>query len=66
MWPEIRQLKVIEDDLDILHFKYTYDSNCKRCKFKTNKTRHIEINRTAKGQMYKSPKESRQHRRNIY
>ena len=39
MWSEIVQLNVIEDDLDILHFKYNYHSDNKRCKFKTTNTR---------------------------
>ena len=44
----------LKDDPDILHFKYSYDSDFKRWKFKTTKTMHVEMNRTAKRQMYKS------------
>ena len=40
MWSEIVQLNVIEDDLDILHFKYNYHSDNKRCKFKTTNKRN--------------------------
>ena len=56
MWSEIVQLKVIGDDPDMLYFKYSYDRNYKRCKFKTTNTRHVEMNRTAKRQKYKSQK----------
>ena len=56
MWSEIVQLKVIEDDPGMLHFKYNYDSDYKRCKYKTTSTSHVEINRTVKRQVYKSPK----------
>ena len=54
MWSEVvQQLKVFEDDLDMLHFKYSYDSDCKRCKFKTTNIGYHEMSRTAKkSQMY--------------
>ena len=42
MWSEIVQLNVIEDDLDILHFKYSYHSDNKRCRFKTTNTRILK------------------------
>ena len=57
MWSEIVQLKVIEDDPDMLYFKYSYDRDYKKCKFKATNTRHVEMNRTAKRQKYKSQKE---------
>ena len=50
------QLKVIEDDPDMLYFKYSYDSDYKKCKFKTTNTRHVEMNRTAKRQKCKPEK----------
>ena len=50
------QLKVIEDDPDMLYFKYSYDSDYKKCKFKTTNTRHVEMNRTTKRQKYKPKK----------
>ena len=56
MWSDIVQLNVIKGDLDMLHFKYSYQSNIKRCKFKTNNIRHFEINVTAIRQIYKLPK----------
>ena len=63
MWSEIVQRKVIEDDSDILYFKYinfklqTYIFQIyKKYKFKTTNTRHIEMIRTAKRQKYKSQK----------
>ena len=35
MWSEIvQQLKVFKDDLDMLHFKYSYDSDCKDASLK--------------------------------
>ena len=40
----------------MLHFKYSYDSDYTRCKFTTTNKRHVEMNRTANRQMYKSPK----------
>ena len=54
MWSEVvQQLKVFEDDLGMLHFKYSYDSDCKRCKFKTTNIGYHEMSRTAKkSQMY--------------
>ena len=52
MWSDIVQLKVIEDDSDMLHFKQlSYNSDYKKCKFKSNNTRHVEMNRIAKRQM---------------
>ena len=50
MWSKIVQLKVIEDDPDTLYFKYSYDSDYKKAKFKTTNTRHVEMNRTTKRQ----------------
>ena len=47
VWSEIVQLNDFEDDLDMVLFKYSYDSDYKRCKFKTTITRHVEVNRTA-------------------
>ena len=51
MLSEIVRFYVIEDDPDILHFKYSYDSDYKKCKFKTTNTSHAEMSRTAKRQM---------------
>ena len=48
MWSKIVQLKVIKDDPDMLHFKYSYGSDYKKCKFKTTNTRHVEMNRMTK------------------
>ena len=48
--------KCIEDDPDMLYFIYSYDSDYKKCKFKTTNTGHVEMNRTAKRQIYKSHK----------
>ena len=57
MWSDIVQLEVIEDDSDMLHFKQlSYNSDYKKCKFKSTNTRHVEMNRIAKRQMQKSPK----------
>ena len=41
----------------MLHFNYSYDRDYKRYKFKTTNTRHNEVNKTAKRQTYKSPKQ---------
>ena len=40
----------------MLHFNDSYDCDYKRYKFKTTNTRHVEVNRTAKRQIYKSSK----------
>ena len=57
MWSEIVWLKVIENDSDMLYFKYSYDSDdYKKCKFKTTNRRLVAINRTTKRQKYKPPK----------
>ena len=48
MWSKIVQLKVIEEDPDMLYFKYSHDSDYEKCKFKTTNTRHVEMSRTAK------------------
>ena len=53
MWFNVH-FKDIEDDLDMILIKYSYDSDNQRYKFKTNNTRHVEVNRTAKRQT--SPK----------
>ena len=34
MWSEIVQLKIIEHDPDMIYFKFSYDSDHKKCKFK--------------------------------
>ena len=54
MLSETVQVKVIEDDPDMLHFKYSY--NYKKCKFKTTNTNDFEMNRTSKRQMCNSHK----------
>ena len=56
MWSKIVQLIVIEDDPGMLYFKYSYDSDCNKFKFKTTNTMHIEMNRTTKRQKYKPQK----------
>ena len=33
MWSEFVQRKVVEDDIDMLPFKYGYEIDCKRCNF---------------------------------
>ena len=51
-------VEIIEDDPDIPYFKYSYDSYYKKKnKFKkTTNARHVEMNRTPKGQKYKLQK----------
>ena len=56
MWSKIVQLKVIEEDPDMPYFKYSYDSDYEKCKFKTTNTRYVGMSRTAKRQKYKSQK----------
>ena len=34
MWSQIVQIKVIEDESDMLYFKYSYDSDYKNASFK--------------------------------
>ena len=42
------QFKVIEDDSDMLYFKYSYSSDYKNYKFKTINTRSVEMNKEEK------------------
>ena len=65
MLSKIVQLKVNEDDPDMLYFKYSYDSDYKKCKFKTTNTRHVKMNRTT-DKSISLKKESHQRRRKIY
>ena len=52
MWSDIVQIKVIKDESDMLYFKYSYRVTISL----KQPIRHVEMNRTAKRQKYKSQK----------
>ena len=56
MLSETVELKRLLKIILTCYISNSYDSDYKRSKFKTTNTKHAEMNRTAKRQMYKSPK----------
>lgn len=56
MQSDIVQLKTIEDNCDILHFKYTYDNDYWKCKFRTANIIYVDKNRTTKRKKFKPEK----------
>ena len=56
MLSETVELKKLLKIFLTCYISNSYDSDYKRSKFKTTNTKHAEMNRTAKRQMYKSPK----------
>lgn len=66
MQSDIVQLKTIEDNCDILHFKYTYDNDYWKCKFRTANIIYVDKNRTTKRKKFKPEKGTDQQNRKIY
>ena len=60
MWSKIVQLKVIKDDPGLLYFKYSYDSDYKKYKFKITNTRHVDRKEQQRDKSISLKKESDQ------